>query len=664
MIAVLQTNNGGLKEITATVGGGGPAVDLTDLTISGELVKSKFYVGQPFIHNGLIATATFSDNSTREVTNAATWTANPETATSTSITSVTFTASYEENGITKDAYVTRNVTVADGIVYDFETNNSSWFTWSSTYMEHTVTHEDVGTSTAATIHFHGANKQSSGVGSTYPCIAIKSSSETKGVTFTLQETGKVIESVEVELVKRSANPKVWLHKGDSIDASTELDYVDLKNINNETAFTLSTDNLNDTIFTIGYSGASSSNYQVGLRTIVISVADVETFGTLDHIRVTSLPNKTVYATGERFSSEGLVVTAYDDADESKANFKDVTEDIEVLTDDGYYFQFSDMPGYYSDIYYTEDGVTVETSFFISVVLGGNYRKVKRNQAIWDGTYLIVVEIAEGEHIAFDPTGTPIDPAGNYVDVEVDGWFNIYAAATLEVQIETIEGGYILKLPDGRYMGQNANSNGITTSNNQTEFVNSITFDVDAEGVVISNNQAISRSLHYNSSASADRFRYYTGDNIVQLYARVGSQGSDDWGNTFLNSLDCDPDGINPPSVATWNELARTYLDDENGDLGEEDWYIFRTALPNPSPDARIIEQVVARYDYVLAKYGTDTYQNFMNREVPEFAANPLSNQMILKQQQTTVFIVTFATLALVTVGGYGYLKLAKKRKDN
>lgn len=635
--------------------------DLTSLDISGELNRNKYYVGQPFLYDGLIATATFSDNSTRDVTNYATWTASPATATSTSITSVTFNVSYEENGILKSNSVTKNVTVADGIIYDFETNNSSWFTWNNSYTKRTVTHTNVGQSTAATIQFEFASKQSSGVGSTYPCIAYKVDSETKALTFTLEESGKVIESVELDLVNRGS-PELWLHKGDSIAADTVLDHVNIQS--SDTELTLSTDNLNDTVFTLGYKGATGSNKQVGLRSIVITVADQESFGTLDHIKVTSLPNKTVYATGERFSSEGLVVTAYDNADESKANFKDVTEDIEFLTDDGYYFQFSDMPGYDSEIYYTENGITVETSFYIEVVLGARYRRVEKNHSQWDGTYLIVVEKAEGEHIAFNPSGDLVDSVGNYVDVEVDDWNNIDAPAYLQVQIETIEGGYSLKTANGQYIGHNNNSNGLSTSTSQTTFVNSITYDEEAVGVVISNNQSTSRSLDYNSAANADRFRYYSGDNVVQLYERVASQGADDWGEMFLGLLDCDPDGLTPPSVKDWNDLAEMYLDTENGDLGDEDWYIYRTALPNPSPDAQVAEQVAARYDYILAKYGTDTYQNFMNREVPEFAANPLTNQMILKQQQTTTVIVTFATLALVTIGGYGYIRLAKKRKDN
>ena len=57
---------------------------------------------------------------------------------------------------------------------------------------------------------------------------------------------------------------------------------------------------------------------IRLKSVTIAFTYSSLFGTLDHIKVDTLPTKTVFDVGDTFSSEGLVLIGYDGADEATA----------------------------------------------------------------------------------------------------------------------------------------------------------------------------------------------------------------------------------------------------------------------------------------------------------------------------------------------------------
>lgn len=81
---------------------------ITSFEISGTPTKTNYYVGEAFDHSGLKASATFSDNTTEDVTKNATWTFDPAVFNTTG--SVTVTAYAEYGG--KDDIAEYTVTVS------------------------------------------------------------------------------------------------------------------------------------------------------------------------------------------------------------------------------------------------------------------------------------------------------------------------------------------------------------------------------------------------------------------------------------------------------------------------------------------------------------------------------------------------------------------------
>ena len=79
---------------------------ITSFEISGTPTNTNYYVGEAFDYSGLKASATFSDNTTEDVTANATWTLNPASFTDATQNEVTVTATYEGATDTKTYPVT------------------------------------------------------------------------------------------------------------------------------------------------------------------------------------------------------------------------------------------------------------------------------------------------------------------------------------------------------------------------------------------------------------------------------------------------------------------------------------------------------------------------------------------------------------------------------
>ncbi len=87
------------------------------LSLSGELTKSTYFVGENFDPTGLTATVTFADKTTQDVTDGIVWSLGTIAADTTSVT-----ASYTENGVTVTASVAINVRVLSNITVDVNPN--------------------------------------------------------------------------------------------------------------------------------------------------------------------------------------------------------------------------------------------------------------------------------------------------------------------------------------------------------------------------------------------------------------------------------------------------------------------------------------------------------------------------------------------------------------
>lgn len=138
-----------------------------------------------------------------------------------------------------------------------------------------------------------------------------------------------------------------------------------------------------------------------------------------------------------------------------------------------------------------------------------------------------------------------------------------------------------------------------------------------------------------------------------IWAPEASSDANAFAETFLEEPLCDG-GVTAPDVETWDTLAALYEET----LSEEDKAFFASAVPDE--EGTLVEQCVARYGYIVGKYGSDIYQDFMDRS-PE----PLNYGLDVRSQMpegTTAWICAASLLAATAVLGGAFI--AKRRKES
>lgn len=534
--------------------------------------------------------------------------------------------------------------------YVFATNFSTYASsWNTTYGSKTLQGKtDVGGGYDATITLNRANKQSSGIGSAEPFLASPKSTTTSPIlVFELTETGYKIKDVTVTFTQRgSATPTFNLYKGNSC-SGTALDSAVIGTSN-----TLETTSLNDVSFSLDcIATAASNNVGAALTSIYISVEKQSAYGTTDHITVTKFPNL-IYHVGEVFDSTGLEVIAYDGADEATANFKNVTDDVDMGWTSGIYtFDESNVPTSAMWLCYLEDDTHYYADDIVfSVYALAEYELVTSEPADWSGNYLIVSTNSSDELVAMNGSLATLDAETNYKSAPEKSTGVIENGQELEFAIAAYSTGYSIQAKNGKYIGwAGGDNNGLTTSD--SPLVNTLSY---SDGVSIAGSGG--RKLMLNTTA--DRFRYYA-SGTVQLYKLKQSSHADEYAQTFLGAFTCDASGETAPSFNikegetywSWSLLA-----DEYDTLTAVEKEEFRLGVPSETGDN--VAQAIARYDYVVAKYG---YSNFMSRTI-----TPLRNSgtPTLGSNSTNTAIIVVSVIAVVSVSSIGVLLVLKRRKNH
>ncbi len=129
--------------------------------------------------------------------------------------------------------------------------------------------------------------------------------------------------------------------------------------------------------------------------------------------------------------------------------------------------------------------------------------------------------------------------------------------------------------------------------------------------------------------------------------------ADEWAQTFLGSGDTACASV---TMAGWSGFATTYaaLPEGSRTLMAELAYVDETAEPTT-----YYAKAVQRYDYVLKRYGTTSYTDFMGRVTNGKLS--LSNNVEWNISQNASSIGLFITLGLIGVAGVGLL-IAFRRK--
>ena len=123
----------------------------------------------------------------------------------------------------------------------------------------------------------------------------------------------------------------------------------------------------------------------------------------------------------------------------------------------------------------------------------------------------------------------------------------------------------------------------------------------------------------------------------------------EFAGNFSTTVTCDPTGNTAPSVDKWKEVASIY-----NNLEEE----VKTKISSATgkADGDDLEVMVATYDYIIAKYGSSKYVNFMNRSVISLASPFAGNINI----ENNAFVTVICAIGLLSITAIGYIVLRKK----
>ena len=121
---------------------------------------------------------------------------------------------------------------------------------------------------------------------------------------------------------------------------------------------------------------------------------------------------------------------------------------------------------------------------------------------------------------------------------------------------------------------------------------------------------------------------------------------------FLDYIQCNANGTSAPtfsSGASWSVFESVY-----NHLSSTDQSTLETTSSNKNGSA--LQQGLARYDYIVGKYGTSTYSDFLSR-------NPvsLSNNVMNPYANETIFIVIII-LSAISLSSLSFFFIIRKKK--
>lgn len=130
------------------------------------------------------------------------------------------------------------------------------------------------------------------------------------------------------------------------------------------------------------------------------------------------------------------------------------------------------------------------------------------------------------------------------------------------------------------------------------------------------------------------------------------KAAQDWSDSFMSGVKCDEAGVTPPSVSEWNLCSETY--DKLDSTAKS--YFTATSIT----DTKVLS-AVNKYDYIIGKYGSSTYSNFMSRSEPSLVS--YNNFANLNDDNSIVIILIISIASFTLIMGYVILKIRKDVND-
>ncbi len=290
-----------------------------------------------------------------------------------------------------------------------------------------------------------------------------------------------------------------------------------------------------------------------------------------------------------------------------------------------------------------------------------YQKITSLEEIVDGKY-VVLAVCNDEYMALPsdiPTssgtvnGTSVLSTNNKISYENGHAFEFTLDATIssgtvtDVTLQDSNGNYLI------YGGSSTGIKGSTTSSNK--WLPSLSERENKGTFIFTSNSESTRMLKYSSTYNS--FGAYTSSSDsyfeLELYKYVEeTYVLSNFISDFMNAFTCDSTGNTGPVFNgdwTWANLKAKY-----NSLSTSEKNSLKTCVAdeNGSDEAKC----VARYDYLLRKYGVTVYENFMNRTITQH-----SNVIRLAERNDVIVMVVAVVTVALSAGAFFLFRKKKER---
>ena len=635
--------------------------------------KTTYTAGESFDPTGLTITATYSDSTTSDVTNSVVWTPDPLTVGTTSVTGTFGGKTITISGLTVNAptepelidsnsdlsvgdYVILRTAAGIGVTgwnnnkdatvsetqsawkryYVDNTSNSGFTLKDETADDHIASpgndnkfvYGDAATcSTNSNGHLicsgrylckNGNNYRFyNNVGSYLPFFIYK---------MPASSTDKTLSSISVSV----APNKVAYSEGEYFDptgliitrtySDTTSDEYTYSGHTSEFSFTPTTSTAlttSDVSVTIKYGGKTCEQ--------AITVSAVER--TLSSISVSTAPNKLTYVEDEYFNPSGLVITrTYSSGPDDTYSYA------------GHESEFTFNPDLETELTTSDTSVTIyyegkSCSQSIVVTSSGGDTPVTGG----DATYVASEQGYSNEQVINSVT---FDNANITAIFNKGSGSNEPKYFTSGAAIRLYAGGYFI------VTSAKKNISKIVLTFGSSDKTNAITADKGSysNGTWTAATGTYETSVKFTVGGTKDHRRIA---GIAVTYYSISTFATD-----FLTGTGCDSSGKTAPSVnwTTMNNKFDLLFDDEQLALKKAE----------ASESGTAIEQAVARYDYIVGKYGTSTYNDFIGRNPDPIPSgmNALTSDELMDNNMMIIMII----VSLISVSSLTALLVIKKKK--
>lgn len=289
-------------------------------------------------------------------------------------------------------------------------------------------------------------------------------------------------------------------------------------------------------------------------------------------------------------------------------------------------------------------------------------------SVVSGTYEKVYKVNVGDTVAIvcEADGTQLSGVANKIGSYV--FYEDAPDSVFDFVLEegSVEGSFALKSSEDTYLAwikEGAADIGLVEDVSESS---SWTIEFENGNAKITNCALDGDSHRFIAwNHSSPRFAAYKGQTAVQLYAPAIELDPTAvaFANKIISDITCDATGKTKPSASVWSTLEGQYA--SVSEKGKEQLAeIFAVHHEEPSTDKEIVEEALAKYDYIVGKYfvtGLDTsFTDFVGRNPSPVSGGAIQRFDMSGDNNTMVIVISIAAISALA---FTTLLVFKKKRQ-